>query len=67
LGLIFSGFIALPENNGPGGFDHASVHLKSRRLYVAHTANDSLDVIDLRMGKFPHSILGAGADLLTAC
>jgi len=38
--------IDLPENVKSGGFDHAAVHCASGRLYVAHTANDALDVID---------------------
>lgn len=50
------GFIELPEHIGPGGFDHAAIHDKSRRLYVAHTANDSLDVIDLESGRYSHSV-----------
>ncbi len=34
------GFIELPAHTGKGGFDHAAVHQKTGRLYVAHTAND---------------------------
>jgi hypothetical protein len=39
-------FIALPEHVGKRGFDHADVHAASDRLYVAHTSNNALDVID---------------------
>src|SRR5262249_10157858 len=50
------GFIELPHNTGPGGFDHAAVHRSRERLYVAHTANDAVDVIDTRGRKFLRSI-----------
>ena len=45
MGLELLGHIELPGNLKPGGFDHAAVHCASGRLYVAHTANDALDVI----------------------
>ena len=45
--LRLAGSIELPAHRGDGGFDHAAVHGAGRRLYVAHTANDALDVIDL--------------------
>lgn len=50
------GLIELPAHTGPGGFDHAAVHLGTGRLYVAHTANDALDVIDCASGAYMHSI-----------
>jgi DNA-binding beta-propeller fold protein YncE len=56
MSLNFLNFVELPKHNGPGGFDHAAIHAKSRKLYVAHTANDSLDVIDLKQGRYSHSI-----------
>ena len=40
------GYIDLPEHRGAGGFDHGDIHSPSDRIYVAHTANDALDVID---------------------
>jgi len=40
------GEVQLPAHKKPGGFDHAAVHGPRGRLYVAHTANDALDVID---------------------
>lgn len=40
------GEVRLPAHGGAGGFDHAAVHGPRGRLYVAHTANDALDVID---------------------
>ncbi|HSV85703.1 MAG TPA: YncE family protein [Levilinea sp.] len=54
--LTLSGSIELPEHNQPGGFDHAAVHLHNRRLYVAHTVNDTLDVIDIDSDRYTHSI-----------
>jgi hypothetical protein len=56
MSLQLSGYIELPGNLNPGGFDHAGVHCGSGRLYVAHTANDSLDVIDCVQDRYLHSI-----------
>ena len=56
MSLRLLGHIELPENLKPGGFDHAAVHCGSGRLYVAHTANDSLDVIDCVEDRYLHSI-----------
>ena len=38
------GYIALPAHSGKGGFDHAAVHASSGHVYVAHTANDALEM-----------------------
>ena len=40
------GQIELPAHQKPGGFDHADVHPATGRVFVAHTANDALDIID---------------------
>jgi DNA-binding beta-propeller fold protein YncE len=40
------GFVELPAYAKSGGFDHAAVHEPTGRVYVAHTANDAVDVID---------------------
>ena len=56
--LTLSGSIELPEHNQPGGFDHAAVHLRNRRLYGAHTVNDALDVIDIDSDRYIYSIAG---------
>jgi DNA-binding beta-propeller fold protein YncE len=56
MGLKLLGHIELPGNFKQGGFDHAGVHRGSGRLYVAHTANDSLDVIDCVEDRYLHSI-----------
>jgi DNA-binding beta-propeller fold protein YncE len=50
------GYIELPENVKPGGFDHAAVHRASGKLYVAHTVNDALDAIDCVHDRYSHSI-----------
>jgi DNA-binding beta-propeller fold protein YncE len=50
--------IDLPENLAPGGFDHAAVHAAAGHLYVAHTANNAVDVIDTEMDRYLYSIPG---------
>ncbi|MBL8795060.1 MAG: hypothetical protein JNM56_14220, partial [Planctomycetia bacterium] len=49
--------IALP---GPAAkrVDHVALDAKRDRLFVANTANNSLDVIDLKQGKVLKSIPG---------
>jgi DNA-binding beta-propeller fold protein YncE len=44
--LRLAGYVALPAHQGNGGFDHAAVHAASGHVYVAHTANDAIDVFD---------------------
>jgi len=46
VALRLTDHIDLPPHRGPGGFDHAAVHRGRGRVYVAHTANDAVDVID---------------------
>jgi len=41
------GDIELPSHAGAGAFDHAAVHRRTGLVYVAHTANDAVDVIEL--------------------
>jgi DNA-binding beta-propeller fold protein YncE len=55
------GFIDLPPHAGAGGFDHAAVHERSGRVYVAHTANDAVDVLDVAAGKHVGSVGGLPA------
>jgi DNA-binding beta-propeller fold protein YncE len=59
--LKHRGFIDLPVHTGRGGFDHAAVHGRTRRLYVAHTANAAVDVIDLIAERYVTSITGLNA------
>jgi hypothetical protein len=47
MALRSIGTVRLPPHRRAGGFDHASVYRRADRLYVAHTANDSVEVIDL--------------------
>ena len=56
MSLEHLGMINLPESAGAGGFDHAAVHGPRGLLYVAHTANDAVDVIDIRQGRYLRSI-----------
>ncbi len=58
MSLRPAGFIDLPDHRGEGGFDHAAVHAPSGRLYVAHTANDAVDVIDGTTRRYLRSIPG---------
>jgi DNA-binding beta-propeller fold protein YncE len=58
VALRLEGYVDLPDHLGPGGFDHAAVDRWHRRLYVAHTANDAVDVIDLDESRYVESIGG---------
>ena len=50
--------IDLPAHQGPGGFDHAAVHLGRMELYLAHTSNSAVDVVDIEKDCFLYSIDG---------
>jgi DNA-binding beta-propeller fold protein YncE len=52
------GDVELPAHAKPGGFDHAAMHVGRAHVYVAHTANDALDVIDNRARTYRRSIAG---------
>ena len=52
------GYVALPKHNATGGFDHAAVHLASGHVYVAHTANNAVDVFDPASEEYLYSIPG---------
>ena len=56
MALQHVGYIDLPQHGKPGAFDHAAVHRRSRRVYVAHTANDAIDVIDGATLRYVSSI-----------
>ena len=56
MSLRTLGFIELPANTKAGGFDHAAVHRASAQLYVAHTSNDALDVLDCAKDVYLHSL-----------
>ena len=55
-----TGEVKLPVHDKPGGFDHAAVHGARGRLYVAHTANDAVDMIDCATSTYLGSIPGLG-------
>lgn len=40
------GDVQLPAHAGPGGFDHGDVHQASGRIFVTHTANGTIEVVD---------------------
>jgi DNA-binding beta-propeller fold protein YncE len=43
--LVFRNYVSLPEHSA-GGFDHGDVQPATGRVFVAHTANGTVDVID---------------------
>ena len=49
------GFVAVPPGGKPG-FDHADVYRAGRRMYVAHTGADRVDVLDCRTHTFLRSL-----------
>ena len=56
MALRLLSHIELPSNRSEGGFDHADVHQGTDRLYVAHTSNDAVDVIDTVRDRYIESI-----------
>jgi DNA-binding beta-propeller fold protein YncE len=68
MSLQHLGYIDLPPHAGKGGFDHAATHRGDGRLYVAHTANDAVDIIDCVADRYLYSISGLTgiAGVLTA-
>jgi DNA-binding beta-propeller fold protein YncE len=61
MGLRPLGYIDLPEHAGKGGFDHAAIDRRRGLLFVAHTANDAVDVVDVRSDRYLRSISGLKA------
>src|SRR4051794_32412364 len=58
MALRLLDYIELPPNRAKGGFDHADIHAPTDRLYVAHTSNDEIDVIDVGQNRYVESISG---------
>jgi len=56
MSLKLQGYIDLPAHKQAGGFDHAAIHRASSQLYVAHTSNNSIDVIDCKPDSYLRSI-----------
>jgi DNA-binding beta-propeller fold protein YncE len=59
--LHLVGHVDLPEHRGSGGFDHAAVHAATGHVYVAHTANDAVDVLDPATRQHLYSVPGLAA------
>ena len=61
------GFIAIPPGAKPG-FDHADVHRQRRRIYVAHTGADRIEVLDCNarsyLGALPAELPGVAGVLV---
>ena len=57
MSLKLKGYVILPVHNKSSGFDHAAVHQGKHLLYVAHTSNDAIDVIDCAPDRYLRSIL----------
>src|SRR5712691_3254591 len=53
--LARAGFIAIPPGAKPG-FDHADVFRGGRRMYVAHTGADRIDVLDCATKMYLRSL-----------
>jgi DNA-binding beta-propeller fold protein YncE len=66
MSLQLTDHIELPASKGSGGFDHAAVHAASGHIYVAHTANDAIDVFDDRQCLFSIPDLKAVAGALVS-
>src|SRR5439155_19080024 len=58
MALRLLGHIELPAHRSNGGFDHADIHPPTDRIYVAHTSNDSIDVINCARDRYIESIPG---------
>ena len=56
--LRLIGHIELPAHRSKGGFDHADIYPPTDRLYVAHTSNDSIDVIDCARDQYLETVNG---------
>lgn len=55
MSLARAGFVQVPAGTAPG-FDHGAVHRAGRRIYVAHTGADRVDVIDCVKQRFLRSL-----------
>jgi DNA-binding beta-propeller fold protein YncE len=57
MSLSQVGFVPIPAGATPG-FDHADMYRAGRRMYLAHTGADRVDVIDCRTQTFLRSLPG---------
>jgi len=44
--------IELPAHRSNGEFDHADIHPPTNRIYVAHTSNGSIGVVDCARDRY---------------
>src|SRR2546426_7804769 len=56
--LTLRGYIKLPPHATGGGFDHGDVHAATGRLFIAHSANDALEVVDGETLKHERTVPG---------
>jgi DNA-binding beta-propeller fold protein YncE len=55
VSLVRAAFIPIPPGAKPG-FDHADVYRAGRRMYVAHTGADRIDVLDCAARTYLRSL-----------
>jgi DNA-binding beta-propeller fold protein YncE len=55
MSLVRAGFIPIPQGARPG-FDHADVFAHGRRMYVAHTGADRIEVLDCDARTYLHAL-----------
>jgi DNA-binding beta-propeller fold protein YncE len=55
MSLARAGFIPIPPGVKPG-FDHADVFRVGRRMYVAHTGDDRIDVLDCETRSYLYAL-----------
>jgi len=55
MSLVRTGFIPIPQGAKPG-FDHADVFPRGRRMYVAHTGADRIEVLDCETRTHLHAL-----------
>ena len=55
MSLGHVGFVPIPAGATPG-FDHADIYRAGRRVYVAHTGADRVEVLDCRTQTFLRSL-----------
>ena len=58
MSLVRAGFIPIPQGARPG-FDHADVFADGRRMYVAHTGADRIDVLDCETRMYLRALAAA--------
>jgi hypothetical protein len=57
VSLVRVGIVEVPPGAQPG-FDHADVYRRGRRMYVAHTGADRVEVLDCARREFRRSLPG---------